>query len=188
MNRPPDPRRRARILEQCFDAAQRGGRLDLSLAEFFAQTGISARMLIYHFGSSEGLQLALGSRLEAELRTQFAAMEGIVSGGGAGAVLAVWDHMSMPQMRDLMRILADVLHRAVSGDAEAALVADTEVQAWSEFLSSRFSDEAVTAILVVFVGAAIDLLMTGDSRRGRRSIELVLAGIEAVAHGVADPG
>ena len=179
MPRPADPELRAALLEQCFVAAQQGGSLEFSLADLAGRTGISARMLIYHFGSRDLLQLALAARLEAEMRARFATFEADASGvGPAAAVLALWDYVSAPEMRGFLRLMMDVVHRAEQGDPEAAAAGMREVDQWMEFLSSRVSDPAVaTGLILIFLGAAVDLLISDDAGRGRRAIEVFLRAV-----------
>jgi AcrR family transcriptional regulator len=174
--RSPSPEKRAAILDRCFAAAQSLGSLDLSLPELAARTGVSPRMLVYHFGSREGLQRALAARLEEDLRERFAAFEAAApSGGTAAAVLALWDHLSAAEMRGPLRLAMDVVHRAQRGGGEDAALGMREVDAWTAFLASRVPDPGVaTGLIVLFLGAALDLLVSGDPGRGRRAIEVFL--------------
>ena len=50
---------RERLLAAAVDQAMRGGIADLSLRELAAAIGTSHRMLLYHFGSREGLLVAV---------------------------------------------------------------------------------------------------------------------------------
>lgn len=171
MARPPDPEKRGELLERCFEAAQRDGTLDLSLATLAAAAGTSARMLVYHFGSREGLHRALAARLEAGLRERFAALEASAPGGVEAAALALWDHLAAPEMRGLVRLALDVMHRAGRGDPDAAALAERESAAWGEFLAARVPDPgAAEALLLLVLGAAMDLALAGDPERGRRAI------------------
>lgn len=177
MARPPDPEKRAALLERCFAAAQEGGTLDLSLATLAERVGTSARMLVYHFGSREGLQRALAARTEAELRARFVEFEAAApSEGVEAATLALWDYLSSPQMRGLVRLTMDVVNRAGQGDEVAARLGEQESRAWAGFLASRVSDPDVAeGLLLLVLGAAVDLLVSGDPARGRRAIHAFFA-------------
>ncbi len=53
---------RDRLLAAAVEQAMRGGIADLSLRELAAAIGTSHRMLLYHFGSREGLLVAVARR------------------------------------------------------------------------------------------------------------------------------
>jgi len=72
---------RDRLLAAAVDQAIRGGIADLSLRELAAAIGTSHRMLLYHFGSREGL-LGMGFR---SVTLQCA---GLVTAPGAAAATA----------------------------------------------------------------------------------------------------
>src|SRR5215469_16076428 len=55
MARPPDPRIRARLLDQAADYVLSHGLGDVTLRPLARALNTNARMLVYHFGSREGL-------------------------------------------------------------------------------------------------------------------------------------
>jgi AcrR family transcriptional regulator len=55
---------RERLLAAAVDHAMRDGIADLSLRELAAAIGTSHRMLLYHFGSREGLLIAVVQAVE----------------------------------------------------------------------------------------------------------------------------
>src|SRR5215467_12372113 len=63
---------RAALLDRCLEFLRRDGFSQLSLREIAAGTGTSHRMLIYHFGSREGLLTDVVGRIEAEQRAALA--------------------------------------------------------------------------------------------------------------------
>src|SRR5262245_62078955 len=64
---------RQRLLDAAIDHVAAHGIGDLSLRELAAAIGTSHRMLIYHFGSKEGLLVAIVDEVEARQRQLFAA-------------------------------------------------------------------------------------------------------------------
>jgi AcrR family transcriptional regulator len=176
MPRPTEPEKRAAVLDACYAAARGLGSLDVTLAALAERTGVSARMLVHYFGSRDALQRELGARFERELRERFDEYATDGSGGGvAGAVLGLWDHLAAPEMRGPLRLLLDLMHRAQRGDAHAAEMGEREIGAWTRVLEGRVPDPALaSALVLLFVGAAMDLLATGDATRGRRAIEVLL--------------
>lgn len=175
MARPPDPRRREEMLERCFQAALEGGSLELSLAALAEGAGTSARMLVYHFGTRDGLERALAERLEEELRARFRALEDAGPGAGVrAAVLEMWDAMIGESVRGLLRLVMDVLHRAQAGDPAARALNATQTELWERLLAPRLGADASAALMLLGQGAAADLLATGDAERGRRAMVTLL--------------
>lgn len=173
MVRPVDPQRKTELLERCFAAAMEGDSLELSLAALAEGAGTSARMLVYHFGSREGLERALVERLEEELRERFAALEAATPDAGPrAATLAIWDALTQPAMRGMLRMVMDVLHRAQRGDPAARETAAVQAALWEGFLAPRLAGrpEAAAALFLLVLGAAMDYLVTGDAERGRRAL------------------
>jgi AcrR family transcriptional regulator len=183
MARPPDPQKKTELLERCFVAAQAGSSLELSLADLAEGAGTSARMLIYHFGSREGLEHALVERVEEELRQRFRAFESATPGQGPrAAVLAIWDALTHPSMHGLLRMVMEVLHRARRGDAAARERAVAQTALWEEFLAPCLADRsASTALFLLVQGAVLDFLVLGDADRGRRALAAFLAADSAGA-------
>src|SRR5579884_153975 len=70
--KPPIPARE-RLLAAAIDYVASHGITDVSLRELAAAIGTSHRMLIYHFGSKEGLLVAIVQRVEEAQREFFAA-------------------------------------------------------------------------------------------------------------------
>src|SRR6185437_803715 len=66
------PSARDRLLAVAVDRAMDGGIADLSLRELAAAIGTSHRMLLYHFGSREGLLAAVTLAVEAAERASLA--------------------------------------------------------------------------------------------------------------------
>ena len=60
---------RDRLLAAAVQQASAGGIADLSLRELASAIGTSHRMLIYHFGSREGLLIAVTQAVEVRERT-----------------------------------------------------------------------------------------------------------------------
>ena len=179
--RPIDPQRKQLLLERCFAAAQAGDSLELSLHELAERAGTSARMLIYHFGSRDALEHAMVARLEEELRERFRAFESAAPGQGPRtAVLSLWEALTHPSMRGLLRLVMDVLHRAQRGDAPARSMAAAQTVLWEEFLAPRLDDRARSAALFLLVqGAVLDFLVLGDPQRGRSALTAFLDAVDA---------
>src|SRR4051794_30471780 len=89
---------RQRLLEAAIDYVVGHGLTDLSLRRLAAELGTSHRMLIHHFGSREGLWVAIVREVE---RRQLEAIGDIVpdpSISYADAMRAWWRHISDPAL------------------------------------------------------------------------------------------
>ncbi|WP_165824619.1 TetR/AcrR family transcriptional regulator [Tsukamurella pulmonis] len=117
MARPPNPDRRAELLEQASLVLARTGVVDTSLRTIAAEIGTSARMLAYHFHSKEELILevlaakqvsAAGPDLKPvpdsaqDLREQ---------------AIAEWDSMMGPHRRSGEQILLQVFGASCADDS-----------------------------------------------------------------------
>jgi pimeloyl-ACP methyl ester carboxylesterase len=81
-------------------AAAEDGLADRSLREIAASAGTSHRMLLYHFGSREGLLAAIVSAIEARQRAAMADM----SGGSPHEVMTgLWERVSSAELRPTRR-------------------------------------------------------------------------------------
>jgi len=157
--------------------AIRRGSLDLGLDILAKGAGTSARMLVYHFGSKEALHDALIARLEARLRERFRALagEGARPKRAAHAVLAVWDELTAPAMRGLLRLSVELRYRALRGDAGARRVVAAETAAWRDLLSRwGLGKDAAQEFMMLAEGAASHLLLTGDAKPGRAALARAL--------------
>jgi AcrR family transcriptional regulator len=123
--------RRAELLELAYQYAVQRGSTDLTLRPLAAAIGSSPRVLIYLFGSRDGLVRALLSRARADEVSQLAALRqeaaggaGLAGAGLAGAGLAeaglaeaggrVWAWLADEGRRPLLRLWLDGYARSLS--------------------------------------------------------------------------
>jgi AcrR family transcriptional regulator len=173
------------LLDRCYEVAIKTGSLDLRLETLARGAATSARMLVYHFGSKEALHDALISRFEVRLRERFNALAGPArvpnqsdrsrSNVAAQAILAVWDELTAPAMRGLLRLSVELRYRALRGDAAARRVVASETTAWRDLLTRWGLDrEATQEFLMLAEGAATHLLLTDDVKPGRATLARML--------------
>src|SRR5690348_12106555 len=101
---------REALLAKVMDAVARDGLADRSLREIAASAGTSHRMLIYHFGSREGLLAAIVAAMEAQQRAALPAMAG---GTPREVMTGLWRQVSSPELRPFVRLFFEVF--ALSG-------------------------------------------------------------------------
>jgi AcrR family transcriptional regulator len=159
---------RERLLAAAVEQAMRGGIADMSLRELAAAIGTSHRMLLYHFGSREGLLTAVAGAVEEAQRA-------VVSGWGISAAddaRGLWQHFSDPQLWPAERLFFELYAQALLGRPGTEGFLDSAIEPWITALVPAFIGEAgldaktarAEARLAVAVtrGLLLDLLATGD--------------------------
>lgn len=184
-DRPPSARR-SELLELAYRYALEHGLADLSLRPLAAAIGSSPRVLLFLFGSKDGLIRALLTRARAdELAALRRARETGIPDGVAATVRATWGWLVDPAHRSLLVLWLQAYARSLSEpDGPWAGFAQRTVDDWLALLSGPHPAEA-SAIdgaiaLAVLRGALLDLLATGDVERATAVIEryLCLTGVE----------
>ena len=162
----------------------RGGIADQSLRELAAGIGTSHRMLLYHFGSREGLLTAVARAVEEAQRAVVSA-EGIT---GASA-RRLWEHFSDPRLWPAERLFFELYAHALFGRPGTEGFLDNATEPWIAAIEPAIAREAglddqtarAEARLAVAVtrGLLLDLLATGDSDAVTQAFERYLQHAEA---------
>jgi AcrR family transcriptional regulator len=184
----PSPRREE-LLERAYRYALEHGLADLSLRPLAAAVGSSPRVLLFLFGSKDGLVRALLTRARAEELTIVDGVRGRADGAGIGAVAReLWHWLAAPEHRALLTLWVEGYARSlIDGEGPWADFARASVTEWLDLLAaaqprgqraSRAGAARRTAVLAVLRGAMIDLLATGDPRRTTDAVHRALAGLE----------
>ena len=173
----PDSPRKRELLEAAYAYVLGNGLADMSLRPLAKAIGSSPRVLLFLFGSKEGLIRALLARMrENELRYLDELRD--VGGGRGGLAPAgheVWSWLTAPSHRALLALWVEGYARSLLGDPGpwAGFGRDT-VQDWLELLAERqpadrrdtpAAEAHRTLLLAVLRGAMLDLLATGDIDR-----------------------
>jgi AcrR family transcriptional regulator len=144
---------------------------DLSLRGLAAALGTSHRMLIYHFGSREGLLIEVIRAVEEQQRE--ATAEALLDAGAspADATRRMWRRLADPALWPNERLFFEIYTQALQGHPHALPLLEGIVDDWVEPVArilvaqGRAEDEArAEARLGVAVvrGLLLDLLATGD--------------------------
>jgi len=175
---------RERLLAAAVEQAMRGGIADQSLRELAAGIGTSHRMLLYHFGSREGLLTAVARAVEEAQRAVVSA-EGIT---GASA-RRLWEHFSDPRLWPAERLFFELYAHALFGRPGTEGFLDNATEPWIAAIEPAIAREAglddqtarAEARLAVAVtrGLLLDLLATGDSDAVTQAFERYLQHAEA---------
>lgn len=162
---------RERLLEAAIDYVVGHGLTDLSLRRLAAELGTSHRMLIHHFGSREGLWVAIVQEVE---RRQLATIGDIVpdpAASFADAMRAWWRHISDPSLWPNERLFFEVYGQALQGRAGTTGLLDGIVDSWlgpatemgeAMGLSHETAEASARLGIAVTRGLLLDLLATGN--------------------------
>lgn len=175
--------RRAELLERTIAYAARTNLSELSLRPLAAEIGSSPRVLIYLFGSKDGLVrevLTVSRARQLALVTR--AME--ESAEPRDVLGLLWAWMREPEHAGVARLFFESYSRSLGGGEPWATFAADSVREWEPPLrriltgSDGVSPSAgeVTLALATLRGLLLDLLATGEAERidlaWRRFVEL----------------
>lgn len=161
---------REALLDRCVGFLKEGGFSRLSLREIAAGTGTSHRMLIYHFGSREGLLAEVVRRIEAEQRAALAALA-TEAGDPVEVSRLFWRRLADPALAPAERLFFEIYAHALFDRSWTEDFRASVVAAWTgpvEELFARLGYDGAEArrrarlSLAATRGLLLDLLITGD--------------------------
>jgi AcrR family transcriptional regulator len=167
----PSTDTRERLLAAAVEYAAEHGLADLSLRTLAGALGTSHRMLIFHFGSKEGLLVEVVRAVEAQQRALLADLRADPELDPLGQLRALWEHLTSPVLWPYERLFFEVYAQGLLGKEPARRLLDDAVDAWlppvADILTAQGvpPDEAraeARLALAVTRGLLLDLLATGD--------------------------
>ena len=130
---PDDKTPRQRLLENAIEYVAHNGLSDVSLRTLATALGTSHRMLIHHFGSKEGLWVAIVREVERRQRAVLADMIPAVAGQPVEeAMRAWWRHISDPSLWPNERLFYELYGQAIQGRPHTAEMLDGIIEDWLE--------------------------------------------------------
>jgi AcrR family transcriptional regulator len=162
----PTSQARERLLAAAVHHALDAGIADLSLRQLAAAIGTSHRMLLYHFGSREGLLVAVTQAVEEQQR---AALLG--SGTAPQDARRSWERLSDPKLWPQERLFFELYAYALRGRPGTEGFLDGIVESWvgpvaAALVEAGADDRTARAdarlAVAVVRGLLLDLLATGD--------------------------
>lgn len=166
---PSEPRQE--LLHAAIEYVAANGLTDLSLRRLAAELGTSHRMLSHHFGSKEGLWVAIIQEVE---QRQLALFDTVLIDPDASlgdTLRAWWQHISHPSLWPNERLFFEVYGQALHHRPHTAHLLDGIVDNWLAPAAALGEarglarDEALAFArlgLAVSRGLLLDLLATGD--------------------------
>ena len=180
MSPKPSSPRREELLERAYRYVLEHGLAALSLRPLAAAIGTSPRVLLFLFGSKDGLVRALLARARADELSYLDAERASENADLADVVAAAWRWLAAEPVRPLLTLWTEAYARSLV----------EPVGPWSGFASQSVSDwltvlEAAqptadaddpdlaaerTLALAVLRGCLLDLLATGDTNRATAAV------------------
>lgn len=176
--RPPSPRREE-LLERAYRYALEHGLAELSLRPLATTIGSSPRVLLFLFGSKDGLVRALLARARADELALLARLREEGTCDLAALMRTIWQWLVDPRHRPLLTLWLEAYARSLTEPSGPwADFARQTVDDWLAVLGSlrpAGEDPAVrTLALSVLRGGLLDLLATGDVDRVTAAVEIHL--------------
>lgn len=186
MVRTPDPSIRIALRDRAVDYVLRHGVADLSLRPVAKALGTNARMLIYHFGSREGLLKAILEGLREREDTQ---VDGWFERGRrprtiTGFVRWYWRRISSPEGRRATILIFELYALALRSPRDYPGVLQDPLDYWESLMAragvtaDRGSTSIATLLLASTRGLLLDLAATGDRHRINRAMSELLEMVE----------
>ena len=180
---------RERLLDRVIAKVAETGLADQSLRELAAGAGTSHRMLLYHFGSREGLIAAIAASIEAQQR-QALARHAAEAEGPSDLQRRLWTEVTAPELFPFVRLFFEVLGLALAGRAGTEEFVDGLIEPWLDEAEAAARAVGLTPHrdelrlgIAVTRGLLIDVLATGDVEGATRAHERFIAMWEATRQG-----
>jgi AcrR family transcriptional regulator len=173
-----------RLLRAAIDYVSDHGVADLSLRGLAAAIGTSHRMLIYHFGSREGLLIEVIRTVEAQQRAGLATLLLDEDASPAEVMRRAWQGVADPALWPNERLFFEIYTQALQGHPHAQPLLDGIVELWVAPLARILVAEGRTEAearaearlgVAVTRGLLLDLLATGDREAVDAAMERYIA-------------
>lgn len=143
------------------------GLSDRSLRDIAGSVDSSHRMLLYHFGSREGLVAAIVEEVESRQRELLVALSADATSAGE-LVMALWRQVSANEMLPFVRLFFECV--AASGGKGLTDPWIEVAGPVSEAVGADFDPDEIRLGVAVTRGLLIDVLATGDVEAATRSV------------------
>lgn len=175
---------RATLLDAAVDFASAHGLSDVSLRQMAEALGTSHRMLIYHFGSKEGLLVEVVNEVERRQRESMTALGADDTLTPGETMRSMWRTLADSSLWPLERLFFEVYGQALQGRPHMGSFLDDVVGSWLEpatalgvrmGLPKRAARAWARLGLAATRGLLLDLLATGDRKGCDDAIEAFIA-------------
>jgi AcrR family transcriptional regulator len=187
-----------RLLRAVIDYVREYGLEGLSLRQLSTAIGSRHRMLLYHFGSKEGLLVEVVNAVEEDLSRALMSFDAGPSLSPADVLRRFWALQTRPDMVPLARLWVEVFAHALRDKTRSTSFFQAFDKPWMDAFckvaTSAGAARADTKIdarlaLAVMRGLYLDLLATGDRRGVSKAVArfsaLYASGAKATTSGKA---
>jgi AcrR family transcriptional regulator len=181
----PDASPRDRLLTALLEHAAAHGLADASLRELATAVGSSHRMLIYHFGSRDGLVAAIVQRVEADQRAVLATLAEDAS-SPTDLVRRQWATLSDPAMWPFIRLFFEATALALHGRPGTEGFLETLTESWlpaglaaADRLDLGIDATEIRLGVALLRGLLLDAVAAGDPTEPGKALERYLQVWEA---------
>ncbi|HUN71972.1 MAG TPA: TetR/AcrR family transcriptional regulator [Steroidobacteraceae bacterium] len=168
--------RKQELVQAAIGYLREHGIADLSLRPLAAAAGTSARLLIYHFGSKEGLLAEVLAALQGQLRDSFAEVSAHAQGRGEAPITGFWRWGTARRNFASLRLLYELQILAAQNPQSYGRYFESNSRQWIELVQSVLPAAERTAafatlLVAVFDGLFLELMSTGDRRRTGEALD-----------------
>ncbi|HZD32320.1 MAG TPA: TetR/AcrR family transcriptional regulator [Candidatus Angelobacter sp.] len=188
MARPTNPEIRELLREKAIDYVLKEGIADLSLRPLAKALRTNARMLVYHFGSREGLMrdilAGLREREDARIRGWFKTAKKPVS--LSDFLRWYWRRLSAPRARSAVLLIFELYALALRDPEAYGGVLTDPIAYWQKLVenagvATRANAAEATLLLAATRGLLLDLAATNDRTRLTKTVSLLAGLLESPA-------
>ena len=152
------------------------GLSDLSLRPLADALGTSARLLIYHFESKEGLLTEVLDSMQTRLRMSLGGMIERRTAQSERPLKLFWDWAIADENYPYLKLLYELQILAVQNPAAYGQYLQRNASNWSELIATALPQAERTPAMVTLLGAVFDglfleLMSTGDRKRTTQAIQ-----------------
>lgn len=179
MSRTVDLEGRAALLDRITSYVLEHGFADLSLRPLALAVDSSPRMLLYHFGSKEGMVTAVLRGIRQRQLAIFDQLRRSEFTMPVAVCKAAWAYMSQPNVGPMLKLFFETYALALRKPEAFPGFLEGAVEDWLRFLSEPLRGDGeerarahATITLAMFRGFMLDFAATGDRERIGRAIDL----------------
>ncbi len=153
---------RTELLDRIVADVAAHGLADRSLRDIATAVGSSHRMVLYHFGSREGLVQAVVASVEASQRELLGRLAAEAESPG-DLVLSLWERVSSPELRPFVRLFFETVAATAGagGDPLTGPWLDDSREA-AEALGVDLDPAELRLGVAVTRGLLVDVVVTGE--------------------------
>ena len=187
---------RQQLLDAAIEYTAEHGISDLSLRSLAAALGTSHRMLIFHFGSKEGLWVEIARTVERRQREQLGGFPPEPGQPYGELTRAWWKHFSAPALWPYERLFFELYGQALQGRPHTVRFLDGVIDDWLEPLVAPAvamgipesqARAHVRLGIAVTRGLLLDLLATGNTEAADQAMDAFIALNESWLNALTPP-